>query len=98
MVISWLAPTNERSTTSASPITWSSAISAVVMPSLKTCSGESMCAPVCRLWFTLDTCQKPGPRRCGVTSSFMFVDGGLKVVSSTVTDRSMYRLMGRPLG
>src|SRR2546426_6747116 len=61
MVISWLAPANERSTTSASPITWSREISAVVMPSLKTCSGESMrseehtselqspCNLVCRL-------------------------------------------------
>src|SRR5712691_6435580 len=66
------------------------------MPSLKTCSGESMCAPVCRLWFTLDTCQKPGPRRCGVTSSFMFVDGGLIVSLSTVTDRSMMRRLMAP--
>jgi len=89
MVISWLAPTNERSTTIASPMTWSRPISMVVMPSLKTCSGESMWAPVCRLWCTLETCQKPGPRRCGVTSSRMLVDGGLSVVSSTVTDRSM---------
>src|SRR6266436_5450933 len=92
-VISWLAPTKERSTTSASPMTCSSMISAVVMPFLKTCSGESMWAPVCRLWFTLETCQKPGPRRWGVTSSFMLVEGGLKVFSSTVTDRSMKRLM-----
>src|SRR5215472_13736804 len=52
-----------------------------------------MWAPVCRLWRTLDTCQNPGPRRCGVTSSRMLVDGGLRVRSSTVTDRSMYRLM-----
>src|SRR5262245_61147198 len=51
-----------------------------------------MCAPVCRLWFTLDTCQKPGPRRCGVMSSFMLVDGGLIVWLSTVTDRSMMRV------
>ena len=93
MVIAWLAPDPERSTTSASPITWSSVISAVVMPFLNTCSGESMWAPVCRLWFTLETCQKPGPRRCGVTSSFMLVEGGLKVFSSTVTDRSMNWLM-----
>src|SRR6185503_5615188 len=93
IVIAWLAPTPERSTTSASPITWSSEISAVVMPFLKTCRGESMWAPVCRLWFTLETCQKPGPRRCGVTSSFMLVEGGLKVFSSTVTDRSMNWLM-----
>src|SRR5260370_35412376 len=52
-----------------------------------------MWAPVCRLWFTLETCQKPGPRRWGVTSSFMLVEGGLKVFSSTVTDRSTKRLM-----
>ena len=45
-VIAWLGPAHERSTTSASPITWSSVISAVVMPFLKTWSGESMCAPV----------------------------------------------------
>ena len=89
MVISWLAPHHERSTTRASPITWSRVISAVVMPFLNTWSGESMWAPVCRLWCTLETCQKPGPRRCGVTSSRMLVDGGLSVVSSTVTDRSM---------
>src|SRR5690349_6973271 len=95
MVISWLAPHHERSTTRASPITWSRVISAVVMPFLNTWSGESMWAPVCRLWFTLDTCQKPGPRRCGVTSSFMLVEGGLKVFSSTVTERSMKRLMAR---
>src|SRR5690242_14567919 len=93
MVISWFAPTQERSTTKASPITWSRAISAVVMPCRKTWSGESIWAPVCRLWFTLETCQKPGPRRWGVTSSFMLVDGGLNVFSSTVTDRSMNRLM-----
>src|ERR1041384_6134833 len=54
-------------------------------------------APVCRLWFTLETCQKPGPRRCGVTSSFMLVEGGLNVFSSTVTDRSMKRLMRESL-
>src|SRR5258705_2218445 len=92
-VISWLATAKERSTPRASPMTWSSVIYAVVIPFLNTCSGESMWAPVCRLWFTLDTCQKPGPRRCGVTSSFMLVEGGLKVFSSTVTDRSMKRLM-----
>src|SRR5262245_24514180 len=63
------------------------------MPSRNTCSGESMWAPLCRLWFTLDTCQKPGPRRCGVTSSRMLVEGGLKVFRSTVTERSMNRLM-----
>src|SRR5574338_1229086 len=69
------------------------------MPFLNTWSGESMWAPVCRLWFTLDTCQKPGPRRCGVTSSFMLVEGGLNVFSSTVTERSMNRLMaGGSLG
>jgi hypothetical protein len=28
----------------------------------------------------------------------MLVEGGLKVFSSTVTDKSMNRLMGRPLG
>ena len=88
-MISWLGPTNDMSITIASPITWSRPISAVVMPSLKTWSGESMCAPVCRLCRTEDTCQNPGPRRCGVMSSFMFVDGGLSVVSPTVTDRSM---------
>src|SRR5262249_54553494 len=99
MLIAWFSPHQVRSTTSASPMTWSSVISAVVMPFLNTCSGESMWAPVCRLWFTLDTCQKPGPRRCGVTSSFMLVEGGLKVFSSTVTDRSMNRLMaGGSLG
>src|SRR5712692_2048627 len=47
-----------------------------------------MCAPVWRLWFTLETCQKPGPRRCGVTSSRMLVEGGLMVLESTVTERS----------
>jgi len=30
-------------------------ISAVVMPLLNTWSGESMWAPLCRLWFPLDT-------------------------------------------
>src|SRR5260370_37219011 len=55
-----------------------------------------MWAPVCRLWFTLETCQKPGPRRWGVTSSFMLVEGGLKGFSSTVTDRAMKRLMRGP--
>src|SRR4026209_2755761 len=74
-------------------MTWSSVISAVVIPSRNTYSGESMWAPVCRLWFTLDTCQKPGPRRCGVTSRRMLVEGGLRVCSSTVTERSMNRLM-----
>src|SRR5437773_3180788 len=98
MVISWLAPANDRSTTRASPITWSSEISAVVMPSLKTWSGESMWAPVWRLWRTLDTCQKPGPRRCGVTSRRRLVEGGLSVVSSTVTERSMYRLIALASG
>jgi len=38
---------------------------------------------------TLDTCQNPGPRRCGVIWSRMFVEGGESVASSTVTDRSM---------
>ena len=69
-------------------MTWSSEISAVVMPFLKTWSGESMCAPVWRLWWTLETCQKPGPRLCGVTSSRMLVEGGLMVLESTVTERS----------
>src|SRR5436190_13676198 len=93
IVTPWFGATNVRSTTIASPITWSSEISAVVMPSLKTWSGESMWAPVWRLWRTLDTCQKPGPRRCGVTSSRRLVEGGLSVVPSTVTERSMYRLI-----
>ncbi len=70
-------------------MTWSSEISAVVMPSRKTCRGESMWAPVCRLWCTLETCQNPGPRRWGVISSRMSVEGGESVASSTVTDRSM---------
>src|SRR6266540_2033133 len=90
IVISWLAPAKERSTTRAWPMTWSRPISAVVIPSLNTCSGESMWAPVCRLWRTLDTCQNPGPRRCGVTSSRILVEGGLIVRSSTVTERSTY--------
>src|SRR5712692_9815148 len=98
MVTLWLAAANDRSTTRALPMTWSSEISAVVMPSLKTWSGESIWAPVCRLWCTLDTCQKPGPRRCGVTSSRRLVEGGLSVVSSTVTERSMCRLIPLPSG
>src|SRR4029453_17358943 len=89
MVMPWLAPTNERSTTMASPIPWSSEISAVVIPSLKTCSGESMCAPVWSPWLTLETCQKPGPRRCGVISTRMLVEGGLSVFEFTATERSM---------
>src|SRR4030095_7725360 len=71
------------------------------MPSRNTCSGESMWAPVCRLWVTLDTCPQAGPRPgerrgrsgWGVSSSRMLVEGGLKVFRSTVTERSMNRLM-----
>ncbi len=47
-----------------------------------------MWAPVWRLWRTLVTCQKPGPRRWGVISTRRLVEGGLMVRSSTVTDRS----------
>src|SRR5688572_6597119 len=50
-----------------------------------------MWAPVCRLSRVLETCQKPGPRRWGVISTFRFVEGGLMVASFTVTDRSMWR-------
>src|SRR5262245_52264861 len=97
MVTAWFAPTHDRSKTRASPITWSRVISAVVMPFLKTWSGESMWAPVWRLWCTLETCQNPGPRLCGVTSSRMFVEGGLMVVESTVTERSTKRPMPSPV-
>src|SRR5262245_16190215 len=55
-----------------------------------------MWAPVCKLWWTLDTCQNPGPRRCGVTSSRMLVEGGLIVRSSTVTDRSIWGMLSLP--
>ena len=48
-----------------------------------------MWAPVCKLWYTLVTCQKPGPRSWGVNSTGMFVEGVLIVPAPTVTERSI---------
>ena len=55
-----------------------------------------MCAPVWSPWLTLETCQKPGPRRCGVISTRMLVEGGLIVLLFTATERSMSLAISAP--
>src|SRR6266566_2567553 len=86
----------------ASPMTWSSEISAVVMPSEKTWSGESMWAPVCRLWCTP---HRRGPGFWQVSSVHQslhtgaHIDSPLHVFSDGITtaEISLDQVMGEAI-